>query len=113
MVNTHGQQVEFTFYRPKAKDVFVAGDFNDWRNGELAMTRDENGHWTADLRLPAGEYRFRYCADGEWFTDYAAFGVEPGRFGMDSVIWVEPDLAEVVEPAEIVESELVAGSVAA
>jgi hypothetical protein len=36
----------------------------------------------------AGEFRFRYCADGEWYADYAAFGVEPGRFGMDSIVRV-------------------------
>jgi len=42
------------------------------------------------MRLPAGEFKFRYCADGEWFADYAAFGVEPGRFGLDSVVRVAP-----------------------
>ena len=40
------------------------------------------------MKLPAGEFRFRYCADGEWFADYAAFGVEPGRFGLDSIVRV-------------------------
>ena len=40
------------------------------------------------MKLPAGEFRFRYCADGMWFADYAAFGVEPGRFGLDSIVLV-------------------------
>jgi len=89
MVEVNGPWVEFRFFRPDARAVHVVGDFNDWRNGELPMTRDGEGYWLAQLRLPAGEFRFRYCADGEWFTDYAAFGVEPGRFGLDSLVRVE------------------------
>ena len=40
----------------------------------------------AAINLPPGSYRFRYWADGQWFCDYAAFGVEPGPFGLDSVV---------------------------
>jgi hypothetical protein len=52
------------------------------------MVRGAHGYWIARMRLPAGEFKFRYCADGEWFTDFAAFGVEPGRFGLDSILRV-------------------------
>jgi len=88
MVTVGDQFVEFRFFRPQAAQVHLAGDFNGWREGELPMRRTPDGYWVAQMRLPAGEFRFRYCADGEWFTDYAAFGVEPGRFGMDSVLRV-------------------------
>jgi 1,4-alpha-glucan branching enzyme len=86
MVRVDDQFAEFSFYRPQARRVHLTGDFNDWREGELPMTRTPDGYWTARMRLPAGEFRFRYCADGEWFTDFAAFGVEPGRFGLDSIL---------------------------
>lgn len=88
MVKLHGEWVEFLFYRPQAKNVHLVGDFNDWREGEMPLVETRNGYWLARIKLPAGEYRFRYCADGEWFADYAAFGVEPGRFGMDSIVKV-------------------------
>ena len=90
MVRIEGDWVEFSFFRPAARQVHLAGDFNNWRMGELPMVRRGDGYWTARMRLPAGEFKFRYCADGEWFTDFAAFGVEPGRFGMDSVVLVPP-----------------------
>lgn len=96
MVTVQDNWAEFSFYRPDADDVFVAGDFNEWRHGQLAMSPDDNGYWTARLRLPAGEFKFRYCADGQWFTDYAAFGVEPGRFGMDSIVRISPAPLKVV-----------------
>ena len=67
------------------------------------MVRSQEGYWVARLRLPAGEFRFRYYADGEWFTDFAAFGVEPSRFGLDSIVRVPKRTLHVVpqEPAEL------------
>jgi 1,4-alpha-glucan branching enzyme len=98
MVKLEGSTVEFIFFRPQANKVHLSGDFNNWRDGELPMTRRADGYWHAKLRLPPGEFRFRYCADGEWFTDYAAFGVEPGEFGMDSVLMVPQRQIKVAMP---------------
>ncbi|MFP4105296.1 MAG: hypothetical protein ACLFVU_04310 [Phycisphaerae bacterium] len=90
MVTVNSNWVEFRFFRPDARRVYIAGDFNGWRTNELMMEKEEEGHWVARMKLPTGEFRFRYCADGKWFTDYAAFGVEPGSFGMDSIVLVQP-----------------------
>lgn len=98
MVTVRGNWVEFRFYRPQAKEVHIAGDFNGWKQNELPMTRTEDGYWLARIRLSAGDFRFRYFADGAWFTDYAAFGVEPGQFGLDSVVRVRP-AALTLKPA--------------
>ena len=88
MVRIEGDWVEFVFYRPQAARVHLVGDFNSWRQSELPMSSHRDGYWYARMKLPVGEFRFRYCADGEWFADYAAFGVEPGPFGMDSILRV-------------------------
>ena len=88
MVQVKGNTVEFTFFRPGAKRVHVCGDFNHWRTGELRMARTHEGYWRARIALPPGEFKFRYWADGQWFTDYAAFGVECGPFGLDSIVYV-------------------------
>ncbi len=88
MVTVKEDWVEFSFYRPQATRVHLAGEFNGWRHDELPMVRDEKGYWTAKMRLPSGEFKFRYFADGHWYTDFAAFGVEPGRFGLDSIVRV-------------------------
>lgn len=95
MVSIQGDCVQFTFYRPGAGRIFVAGDFNGWKTDDILMVPAGDGNWKARVRLPSGEYRFRYCADGEWFTDYAACGVEPGRFGMDSIVSVPPQSIKV------------------
>ena len=82
-------ELEFKFYRPKAKQVTIAGDFNAWQDCFL-MTKTADGHWRSRLQLAPGVYQFRYCADGEWYNDYAAFGLEHGPFGLNSVAKVEP-----------------------
>jgi 1,4-alpha-glucan branching enzyme len=97
MVNINGDWAEFRFYRPDASSVYLVGDFNDWQEDSLAMVQRSDGDWVAKVRLGAGEFKFRYCADGQWFTDYAAFGVEPGRFGMDSVVRVAPKPRKTVK----------------
>lgn len=88
MVTIDGKWVDFVFYRPEAKRVCVAGAFNGWRTGEIEMLPTGDGNWKVRASLPSGEFRFRYCADGEWFTDYAACGLVPGRFGMNSIVVV-------------------------
>jgi len=88
MVTLSGNVAEFRFFRPRAQQVFLVGDFNGWRQGELAMTRETGGYWRATIRLPSGDFRFRYCADGEWYPDYAAFGLDVAPHGHDSVVRV-------------------------
>ena len=80
--------VEFRFFRPEARDVRVAGDFNGWSGESLIMRPAGNGWWTARTLLVSGEYRFRYVADGRWFTDYASNGVEFAKLGLNSLLIV-------------------------
>ena len=101
VVTLKGDVVEFLFFRPQAERVHLAGDFNDWREGELSMQRRGDGYWLARMRLPIGEFRIKYCADGQWFTDFAAFGVEPGQFGLDSVVRVPAQPLKVAYPTDI------------
>lgn len=84
--------IEFTFIRPSAHRVYLVGDFNSWGQAATPMVRDPAGRWMICLGLPEGVYQFKYLADGEWFLDYAAFGVERGPYGLNSVVLVERPL---------------------
>jgi 1,4-alpha-glucan branching enzyme len=90
--------VTFKFFRPEAFHVGLAGDFNGWQTHTLNMNKTANGWFECRLTLAPGTYRFRYCADGCWHTDYAAFGVEPGPFGYNSILNVEPARIEAAPP---------------
>jgi 1,4-alpha-glucan branching enzyme len=89
-----GGRVEFRFFRPAASSVSVAGNFNDWEEDKMSMEPAGDGWWVAATKLNAGEYRFRYVADGKWYTDFAAYGVEPGKYGWDSVLVVPKEQRE-------------------
>ena len=96
---TRDSEGEFHFFRPQARQVFLVGDFNGWNPSVTPMTRTESGEWTHHLSLRRGVYQFKYLADDEWFLDYAAFGLEEGPFGWNSVVVVDdsphvsPDVA--------------------
>ena len=87
-------EVEFLIFKPDAREVFVAGDFNGWQADELSMHRDATGLWRLRVRLPSGRHRFRYFVDGQPFCDYAAAGLEPGPCGLDSIL-------EIGAPADV------------
>jgi 1,4-alpha-glucan branching enzyme len=86
VVQRSNGEFEFHFFRPQAQDVHLLGDFNDWDREALPMTREDNGDWVCRLRLPRGTYQFKYLADGEWYADYAAFGLEWTPSGLNSVV---------------------------
>lgn len=70
----------FTFRHVGEGPVFVVGDFCHWHEDHLPMRRAGPQEWALMMRLPPGTYKFRYLAGGEWYTDYAAFGVERNPF---------------------------------
>lgn len=87
---TRNNRVEFRFFRPQANQVYLVGDFNNWNRLSTPMQRTPEGEWIHVTDLRHGIHQFKYFADGEWFPDYAAFGLEPGPFGWNSVVVVEP-----------------------
>lgn len=62
---------------PNAKSVHIVGDFNDWNESSLPMTRLKNGEYKLTLDLTVGkQYHFRYLIEGpsgpEWENDWDA-----------------------------------------
>lgn len=56
----------FTCHSDTAKTVFLTGSFNDWDPTETPMVRDDDGHWTASLKLAPGRYEYKFVVDGDW-----------------------------------------------
>ncbi len=65
----HDAVVFVTLY-PRAENVQIAGDFNNWRPELTRMQRvGESGVWQTKLELPNGKYRYRFVVDGHWQQD--------------------------------------------
>jgi hypothetical protein len=89
----------FRFRHATDGPVFIAGDFCQWQQDHLPMRRIAPHEWMLMLRLPPGTYEFRYMVAGEWFTDYAAFGINKNMFGQyNSVLRIPKVRPAVHEP---------------
>jgi hypothetical protein len=51
-----------------AKQVVLSGSFNGWKQDELLMNKTVNG-WELPYTLGAGNYEYKFIADGKWITD--------------------------------------------
>ncbi len=82
-------EVSLALKAPDAKDVYVAGDFNDWKVDNSTMMKRENGTWKLKINLIPGRYRYRFVKDGEWIEDPANTNRAMNPYGqMDSLIEV-------------------------
>lgn len=64
------KEVSFHIFAPKAKEVYVAGDFNNWRIDAVnKMRRDRSGKWVVSLNLNPGKYHYQFFIDGKWRKD--------------------------------------------
>ncbi|MCD6502034.1 hypothetical protein J7L01_05485, partial [bacterium] len=52
------------YKNPSAKEVFVAGSFNDWSESATPMESDGEGNWSATLDLAPGRYEYKFVVDG-------------------------------------------------
>ncbi len=61
------RQVIFTLYAPEAREIFLAGNFNQWNTQSLRMKRDKKGIWKLKTPLSPGRYEYKFYVDGHWF----------------------------------------------
>ena len=61
--------VTFTVEAPKAREVYLAGEFNNWKVDESSRMEQNNGCWSKRLNLNLGKYRYRFVIDGDWVED--------------------------------------------
>ena len=80
--------VRFVLFAPQAKDVAVAGTFNQWDAGATPLVRaGAPGVWTATVNLPAGNHQYAFVVDGaRWVPDPAAPTVDDGFGRRNSIL---------------------------
>lgn len=84
------QQVRLEFFHPQAREVNIAGSFNDWRPGATWMISLDNGRWVKELLLPPGRYEYSFVVDGHWMPDPKAVESTPGLRGNRHSVLVVP-----------------------
>ncbi|MGO9203516.1 MAG: glycogen-binding domain-containing protein [Limisphaerales bacterium] len=62
-------RVSLELVQPGAREVFVAGSFNEWKPDRTPLLHRGNGHWVGDLAVEAGRYEYMFVVDGQWLPD--------------------------------------------
>src|SRR4030095_7723225 len=52
----------------EARNVMLAGNFNEWNTTELTMTKTTTG-WQIPYVLAPGNYEYKFIVDGKWIPD--------------------------------------------
>lgn len=80
-------EVVFSVFMPDAKEVYVAGDFNEWKADGNSRMEIKNGVWSKKINLRQGQYYYRFVVDGKWTEDPKNPLKEENPFGeMNSLI---------------------------
>ena len=83
--------VVFVTLYPRADNVQIAGDFNNWQPEYSTMQKvGESGIWQTEMNLMPGRYRYRLVVDGQWQQDPYNELTELNPFGgFNSVVEVK------------------------
>ena len=63
------KRVTFTVHAPHAREVAMAGTFNDWDPLTRPLKREADGNWKVTFYLAPGKYEYRFIVDGIWTDD--------------------------------------------
>ena len=70
---------KFFFY--VASEVLLAGDFTNWQDGALPMSKGDKGFSLTKTFKPTDELRYKFISDGNWTTDLKAPSFVDDGFG--------------------------------
>lgn len=81
-------------YQGKAKEVFLAGNFNNWRqkDSRFQMTSKDGLNWdlkVSETLLKKGRNEYKVIADGEWKIDLKSPVEESGLSGKINVLVIQ------------------------
>ena len=82
--------VRFSIRIPGAREVCVAGSFNEWHPTVAPMIDLGEGLWVKDVTLAPGRHEYLFVADGCWQPDPQAAESTPNPHGgLNSVVVVK------------------------
>lgn len=80
-------RVSLELIKPGAKQVYVAGTFNEWKPERTPLVTRGDGRWVGDLAIKPGRYEYLFVVDGQWVPDpNAKESVQNPFGGLNSVL---------------------------
>jgi hypothetical protein len=79
--------MRFSYNNPEARQVYVAGSFNEWRKEQVPLIDSTgSGLWVGMLQIEPGIYEYMFYVDGQWVTDEQAERFKDDGFGRKNAI---------------------------
>lgn len=82
-------KVRFELLSSLAREVCLAGDFNQWKPRELRLKHTNGAKWEIEVMLSPGTHEYLFVVDGEWEPDPEADTVSNSFGTKHSVIHVD------------------------
>jgi 1,4-alpha-glucan branching enzyme len=84
-------EADFVLQCTGAEQVYVCGDFNEWKPASLRMiSTSAAGLWEKRLVVPVGRHEYKFVVDGNWVHDPDARENVRNSFGsFNSVLEVQ------------------------
>jgi 1,4-alpha-glucan branching enzyme len=81
---------EFSVHAENAKEIFLAGDFNNWQNDskDFRLRRFKDGTWKKMVKLKPGTYEYQFVVDDQWWTDPTNKKRVPNPYGTENSVKV-------------------------
>lgn len=80
------RMTQFAFQSPTARQVSLAGDFNNWDPKAGPMRKGPDGAWHLGVALKPGRYEYRFFADQVWCDDPAAQQKASNSLGTENCV---------------------------
>jgi 1,4-alpha-glucan branching enzyme len=80
------KQITLVVQDQNARAVCVSGDFTEWSQEGIPLSRGLNGDWQTILTLDPGEYQYRLRIDGQWQDHPEAQKRIPNPFGSENCV---------------------------
>ena len=77
---------QFAFQTPTARQVSLAGEFNNWDTKAGPMHKGPDGAWHLSVPLKPGRYEYRFFADEVWCDDPAALQKAANSLGTENCV---------------------------
>jgi len=84
--NLGKKRVSFRLHAPHAREVAVAGSFNNWDPSARLLKREPDGNWTITFFLAPGKYEYRLVVDGIWTDDPSCTARCRNQYGGENCI---------------------------
>jgi 1,4-alpha-glucan branching enzyme len=78
--------IQFVYSAPEARQVYVAGEFNEWNLRSVPLKKDKHGTWRKKMSLSPGRYEYKLIADDAWVEDLPGVEVAPNPFGTQNFV---------------------------